>query len=767
MSQIPQNNTNFPTDIANKLHQYKIDGDPKDFPIPSSDTVKLSSYQKVLSDYISDDTNYRGLLIYHGLGSGKTLTSISIAEGIDKEVIVLLPASLKKNFIGDLQKHIKKYKLPNDYDTESKHDQKIMMKDSMNKINKKYTFVSSNAWNAASTMESLDEKESVLKLIDDEIFDHGVFQTKNALDNKLLIVDEAHNLCVNIINPKSINGIKIYEQIMDANNLNLIFLTGTPLVKDPYELGIMFNMLRGYITIPGDSDKYTAFPSDYTEFNKYFIDRDTNKIMNENIFKERIVGLVSYYSGLLEDASREIFPEKKPTILEYVPMSAHQWKQYVIYRREEIEMERISKHKKQDIVKAAFKKPSKSSQATYRIRSRQISNFALPENTHFPKVRKDINMEEVYHHLIDNFTTSQVTDGLKSLSPKMNRLLQNIQRFDKGIQLVYSDFKNIGGVNLFARILEENGFDNYNKMVTLEGKIERAAAKEIKNQKGGKNNKSDKNKKSNKSDKNKKSDKSNKSNKINKSKKSNNNGSFAIFSGDTSHELRSQILKVTNADNNMYGEHIRVLMITGAGAEGLDLKNIRKVHIMEPYWNNSRIQQVIGRAVRIRSHIALPYKERTVDTYMYMSVPIGGDQSLNAKILDKDEKLTTDVTIYENAKRRQYLLNQFLIAIREMAMDCVINYDANKKMIRECTVCIPDNKIMYYDNIRIHMLPNNSNCRISKQKELTAFEDIKIKGKSYKYDPVKKRVYHIIQKSGKDVYQYSSKLTEEYKSINE
>ena len=54
--------------------------------------------------------------------------------------------------------------------------------------------------------------------------------------------------------------------------------------------------------------------------------------------------------------------------------------------------------------------------------------------------------------------------------------------------------------------------------------------------------------------------------------------------------------------------NIKVIMITKAGAEGLDLKNVRNVHIMEPYWYETRIQQVIGRAARYNSHIDLPEK---------------------------------------------------------------------------------------------------------------------------------------------------------------
>jgi len=54
-------------------------------------------------------------------------------------------------------------------------------------------------------------------------------------------------------------------------------------------------------------------------------------------------------------------------------------------------------------------------------------------------------------------------------------------------------------------------------------------------------------------------------------------------------------------------------MATSAGAEGLDLKNIRQVLIMEPHWNEVKIKQVIGRAIRRDSHKDLPKDERNVD----------------------------------------------------------------------------------------------------------------------------------------------------------
>jgi hypothetical protein len=63
-----------------------------------------------------------------------------------------------------------------------------------------------------------------------------------------------------------------------------------------------------------------------------------------------------------------------------------------------------------------------------------------------------------------------------------------------------------------------------------------------------------------------------------------------------------------------------VLLISSAGSESLDLKNTRQIHIMEPFWHESKIYQVIGRAIRFKSHETLPKKDRHVDVYRWISI---------------------------------------------------------------------------------------------------------------------------------------------------
>lgn len=92
------------------------------------------------------------------------------------------------------------------------------------------------------------------------------------------------------------------------------------------------------------------------------------------------------------------------------------------------------------------------------------------------------------------------------------------------------------------------------------------------------------------------------------------NITYKTISGATSSDKLNMIVNKYN-----FGSY-KVLLISSAGSESLDLKNTRQIHIMENHWNDSKIQQVIGRAIRFKSHIDLPEKQRVVDIYMWISI---------------------------------------------------------------------------------------------------------------------------------------------------
>lgn len=92
------------------------------------------------------------------------------------------------------------------------------------------------------------------------------------------------------------------------------------------------------------------------------------------------------------------------------------------------------------------------------------------------------------------------------------------------------------------------------------------------------------------------------------------NISYSTITGSTTGDKLKFI--VDRYNSGIY----KVLLISSAGSESLDLKKTRQIHIMEPHWNDARIQQVIGRVIRYKSHEDLNVDQRHVDIYRWISV---------------------------------------------------------------------------------------------------------------------------------------------------
>lgn len=92
-----------------------------------------------------------------------------------------------------------------------------------------------------------------------------------------------------------------------------------------------------------------------------------------------------------------------------------------------------------------------------------------------------------------------------------------------------------------------------------------------------------------------------------------------IFSGDLNDVQRKRVLEKFNSPNNRYGEKVRVLLVTEAGAEGITILEARHMHILESSPRISKIIQAIGRVARFKSHTSLPPEERNVSVWKYWS----------------------------------------------------------------------------------------------------------------------------------------------------
>ena len=141
------------------------------------------------------------------------------------------------------------------------------------------------------------------------------------------------------------------------------------------------------------------------------------------------------------------------------------------------------------------------------------------------------------------------------------------------------------------------------------------------------------------------------------------------------------------------GEIIKVLMITSSGAEGISLKNVRYVHITEPYWHPVRIEQVIGRARRICSHQGLPEELRTVTVFLYLMVlsetQLKSENTTELRLHDKSRKdnltpVTTDETLYEIASAKEEIANNILKSVKEVSIDCALHSKTNTSEKLQC-----------------------------------------------------------------------------------
>ncbi len=146
-----QNSVNFPLEVTKWLGEYEADRDSR-FESKSGSKMKLFSYQKLLEIYMGPDSPYRGLLLMHGLGSGKSISAINIAEVSGRKSIVLLPKSLRSNFIEEIIRYVPGYERPRGYDGMDSGEKRKIDRELEKKIGKKYTFISSNAGTAGEKL---------------------------------------------------------------------------------------------------------------------------------------------------------------------------------------------------------------------------------------------------------------------------------------------------------------------------------------------------------------------------------------------------------------------------------------------------------------------------------------------------------------------------------------------------------------------------------------------------------------------------------------
>lgn len=654
----------FPLYILHNFKQYKlkpivkIEGeDPCNISI-KEEILELREYQKFIGAYLDYRSPYKNILLYHGLGSGKTASAINIYNSLYNNttswnVFILIKASLHKHpWLIDLKTWMSKD------DTVGRWDN--------------LKFIHYDAPNA--------DKQFLTKI-----------KEADSAKKNMYIIDEAHNFIKNvynnITNKQGKRAQVIYDYMIrdqkENDSTRIILMSGTPAVNQPYELALIFNLLRPDL-----------FPNSEAKFNEIYINSKGN--MNgqnyglnpetKNMFQRRILGLVSYYQGSTSDLYAKKVPHQKNLI-----MSEYQLQTYRHYEEIERKIE-------------ANNKPGQKSQSVYRSYTRQASNFVFPimgddmtgENRPRPgKFRlSEREVERLMEGLEGTDVDKQVADRYQlyldtmkrymlafdeylnkqeSYDRKMNLSLnKDLEVFRNEYKYKFSEFwSNYGEKSNTLKAMYEcsckmtaimfNSYRSagpvliYSNYVKMEGmEVFKIYMKHFGFTQA--------------------------------SVESPGIGldfhRYTEFTGQIDKELKDKNLTAFNDIKNKDGSKIRIILISPAGSEGISLRNVRQVHVMEPYWNEVRIEQLIGRAIRQCHHKDIPILERYVDVYRYNAIS-GLDDT------------TTDQEIQELARKKKDLIESFLTSIKEAAIDCELFKEHN--MIDGKYSCFKFNEKSYFE----------------------------------------------------------------------
>ena len=636
---------------------------------------ELTIYQKFLGQYLNYRSPFKDVLIYHGLGSGKTVSAINIYNVLYNytpkwNVFLLIKASLENDpWLKDL----------NDWIGHQDRDAKM--------ANIKFIHYD-------SPYADRDFLEIVKK--------------SDSSRESIFIFDEAHNFIRNVYNNISSKKGKraqvIYDYIQqekkDNNKTRVILLSGTPAVNNPFEFALIFNLLRP-----------DTFPASEAIFNQLYISSTNFESLNENKknqFQRRIMGLVSYYIGSTPDKFA-----RKTTHYKELSMGPYQLEVYNYLEEIEDQKEKMRK-------KFSRGKLGGDDMSTYASYTRQACNFVFPNISgtingekrprpgmfrledkdallvdegkkvdriksmkkssesiamYVKKCQEFINATINYFkelHREDKEKNHTLQTDVKNFFDKYessftNMIKKTIETGEDKVSLLFKAFYNHGPkmLNIVFNILKSPGsalvYSNYVEMEGLQvfkiylaffGFISIDEDKEF--------------------------------NPAQLDKKTSKTGlRFMEFHGGIDKNLREKNKKLFNIKENKIGDVIKIIMISPAGAEGINLNNCRQVHILEPYWNEVRIEQVIGRAVRQCHHKELPLNERTVDVFRYKMVR---DVDEIKKLMQKDKKIsmeedkkkklmqikteTSDEMMENISRRKNNLLISFIEAIKEAAVDC-------------------------------------------------------------------------------------------------
>jgi len=636
-------------------------------------TFELSNQQRFLKRFLSEQSGNTGILIWHSTGMGKTCSSLGVAENyldvLKGKVMIIGSDVVQQRFkdeilsngktlgcLGDsiLNRISPAWKLWNDSEMERNVSQYVskkfdfrtlrkLLNDFERDINfeKKMQEIIDKEKQLKNEEQTDDVKKALDKMKEEKYILHSTIQKyiRVTFSNRVIIYDEIHNMRIDDsetrVNSKGF--IEFMELIMKfAKNVRLILISATPMFHLPSEIvPIMKVLMLNDKSFPKHFSKVvqdTNFDNNLTaEFKKLLIYFSSNYVSYASIDKTS-----GAYPSMLSPFVGDESQEYKLTEADDPHTFKDQTNKDVIEHRDYIYKSYLSKHQIDVLRSLDVKGEAKGKQYAMKALEQRLVNICYGENA---KGFKDYFRGVEGGGALFKYKKedSELKEGrLKVISPKIHAILESVNLAKgEGIIMIYSRFRGSGTWPICVA-LEEAGFDRYGD------------------------------------DKN-----------FIRAKKGSRTQKYALLTSRSDeggmfqpHLDNKALIEAVNSESNSRGDAIRVIVCTDVVKEGVDFKNVREIHILEPWYNESKQSQIIGRGIRMFSHESHDPDQRNVTVYKHCCVYPADSKG----IIDESLDYYTFKTQQQNTKR----IREIEGILKSNAIDCSLTgSDSTDKVVKD------------------------------------------------------------------------------------
>ena len=653
---------------------------------------ELSPNQLFVRNFLSFQTPYNSLLLYHGLGSGKTCSAISVSEemrdylkqlGITQRIIVVASPNVQENFKLQLFDDRKLKLIDGLWNlracTGNKYLKEInpmnMKGLSKEKVIRQIKRIINNSYLFLGYTEFANYIQNISKVTEEnpkKKKNEEIRKLKKHFSNRLIIIDEVHNIRISTEKQDKRIAQELMKLVSYVDNLRLLFLSATPMYNSYKEIIWLLNIMN-----KNDKRSTIELKDVFDQNGNLLIGPDGSNV-GEELIKRKSTGYVSFVRGenpytfpyrifpslfSIQNTFKQLtYPGKQLNGKEILQPLEH----LDVYVTNCGSFQQLGYNYIIDSIKekASNKKeglPSFENLDTfgYTILQKplQALNMLYPtkllqdESPKFDSkillgtegLKRCMKWKETtnppsrnnFEYKNDDFGKIFSPENIGEYSGKIKNIVDNIYNSD-GIVLIYSQFID-GGVIPMALALESIGFTRFGNKASNLFKTSQHPVIDSKTY-------------------------------LPKDKMDNPEefrpATYTLLTGEKalSPDKVYDLKNLTDEDNKN-GEKIKVIIISMTGSEGLDFKNLRQVHIMEPWYNLSLVEQIIGRAVRNCSHKQLPFKERNVEIFLY------------GTLLNNEDDEAVDLYIYRIAEMKAVQIGRVSRILKESSVDCLLNID--------------------------------------------------------------------------------------------